>query len=588
MANKCKFPHADEAAQYALDVVTGRVIACKWVRLAAARHLDDLEQQDDPCFPYYFDAAGTDSFCAFVELMPHIKGKWEGSCIVMEPWQKFTFGIPFGWKKKSNGKRRYRELYIEIPRKNGKSPMGACIGNYMLTADGEPGAEVYSGASTERQAWEVFGPARLMSKKRQDYQRAFNLDVSAKSITIQDTASKFLPIVGKPGDGSSPHCALVDEFHEHDGPELYDTMKTGMAAREQPMLVVITTAGMNSSGPCYDQHCEVIKMLEGSVDKPGLWGVIYTLDKGDDWADLSLWPKANPNYNISVFEDFLIEQHREALQRTDRQNIIKCKHLNLWSNAAIGWINMHKWNSCADKSLKIDDFWGCRCFTGIDLASKVDLVAMMFLFEVLPSHAFARFTGKEYVLFGKYYLPEETIELPENSDYRKWRDLGLITQTPGARTDFAYIEDDLKRMLGRHDLLVVNGPEETPEQVLVFNIVELGYDQREAEYLMQNIREWAPFECVEVPQSPAHMSEPMKEFEALYMSGRLRHDDNPVLNWQAGNVIQRRSRNKSYYPAKERAKDKIDGIVASVTALSRAMTMQEENLYETQRGFKWL
>lgn len=431
-----KYPHTQAANRYAQDAISGHVDVCRFVRLAAERHLNDLERQKDEDFPYYFDPKGTDDLCAFIELMQHTRGEWTGKRITLEPWQKFTFGIPFGWKKKKDGKRRYREMYVEVPRKNGKSIMGAGIGNYMLTADGELGAEVFSGASGERQAWEVFGTARLMALHNGDYREAFGLHVGAKNISILDTASRFEAVIGRPGDGSSPHCALVDEFHEHSGPDLYDTMKTGMGARSQPMLVCITTAGTDTSGPCYTKRSEGIKLLEGALDNPAWWVVIYTIDMDDDWTDFAVWRKANPNLEISLYEDDLLSAYTTAMQTASEQNIIKCKRLNVWSSAAVGWINMAKWGLCADPALKMDDFKGQPCWVGVDLASKVDLTAMMFLFKVRPESDFARFLKADYVLFGKYYLPEETIERPENSRYRQWRDMGLLTSTPGARTAF--------------------------------------------------------------------------------------------------------------------------------------------------------
>ena len=269
---------------------------------------------------------------------------------------------------------------------------------------------------------------------------------------------------------------------------------------------------------------------------------------------------------------------------------------------------MAKWQECAVPSMRMEDFMDCECWVGVDLASKIDLAAMMFLFRVPASHKFAEFVKSEYALFGKYYLPEETVERPENAPYRRWRDQGVLTVTPGARTDFTYLENDLKILAGRFDLLsaellkeqaasvspeaaaaaetwlaICEGDSEAEKdrrkQALLtefaslpkYNFQELAYDPREAEYLMQNIREWASFECVEVGQSPSNISEPMKEFEALYLSGKLKHNGCPMLKWQASNVIRKNSSNKSYYPAKQKPANKIDGIVAAIMALARAM-----------------
>ncbi len=449
--------------------------------------------------------------------------------------------------RKADGLRRFREIYAEIPRKSGKSVLGACLGLYMFAADGEPGAEVYSGATSEKQAWEVFGPARQMCLKNPSFVSHFGIHVGAKNLHILDNASKFEPVIGKPGDGASPHCAIVDEYHEHQTPDLYDTMLTGMGARSQPMLAVITTAGVDTSGPCYAKRDEAVKVLEGTLENDQLFAIIFTIAEDDDWTNWSSWEKANPNLGVSIYPDFLQARRKEALQIASRQNILKCKHLNVWSNAGSAWINMVKWNACrADVSL--DDFAGEPCWVGVDLASKVDLTAMVLLLR----------RGDEFYLFGRHYLPAETVNLPENAHYQRWTAEGHLVATPGARTDYHYLMDDLLAYADR------------------FSIRELAYDPREAEMLMQEIRERVSFPCIEINQSPALISEPMKEFEALYLSGKLHHDGDPLLAWQAANVVLRSTRTKAYYPGKERAENKIDGIVAAIMALSRAMLHAEE------------
>jgi len=541
-------PFVTAANRYARDVVRGKIAACASVRQACGRHLDDLERSKAKDYPFRWDREAAERICRFASNMVHVKGReWAGKHIVLEPWQCFILAVAFGWVRKTDGLRRFREIYAEIPRKSGKSVLGACIGLYMFAADGEPGAEVYSGATSEKQAWEVFGPARQMCLKNPSFVSHFGIHVGAKNLHILDNASKFEPVIGKPGDGASPHCAIVDEYHEHQTPDLYDTMLTGMGARSQPMLAVITTAGVDTSGPCYAKRDEAVKVLEGTLENDQLFAIIFTIDEDDDWTDWASWEKANPNLGVSIYPDFLQARRKEALQIASRQNILKCKHLNIWSNAGSAWINMVKWNACrADVSL--DDFAGEPCWVGVDLASKVDLTAMVLLLR----------RGDEFYLFGRHYLPAETVNLPENAHYQRWTAEGHLVATPGARTDYHYLMDDLLAYADR------------------FSIRELAYDPREAEMLMQEIRERVSFPCIEINQSPALISEPMKEFEALYLSGKLHHDGDPLLAWQAANVVLRSTRTKAYYPGKERAENKIDGIVAAIMALSRAMLHAEE------------
>ena len=247
------------ATQYACDVVDGRIAACKWARLACQRHLNDLARTS---WQYTFNPELTDvngklyypveRICKFAQMLPHIKGDWaaRGERIRLEAWQVFVLASIFGWVHRDTRRRRFRIADLYVPRKNAKSTIAAVIGAYMLAADGEYGAEVYSGATSEDQAYEVFRPARLMAATTPEYCKHYGVTVNISNLAIVSTNSKFEPVIGKPGDGASPSCAIVDEYHEHKTSALYDTMETGMGARSQPLLLIITTAGSDISGPC--------------------------------------------------------------------------------------------------------------------------------------------------------------------------------------------------------------------------------------------------------------------------------------------------------------------------------------------------
>lgn len=557
--------YAERATKYAQDVAKGRVRAGLGVRLACARHLADLERQKDASWPYAWEPEKGNRICRFAENMVHIKGKWAGQLIRLEDWQCFVLAVPFGWARKSDGLRRFREVYGEIPRKNGKSMLGAIVGLYLSFADSEPGAEVYSGATTLEQALEVFRPAWMMVDKNPEFRGHFGLELGGTSknpgpIYCMKDGSRFAPVVGQPGDGASPHGAIVDEYHEHPTPDLYDTMKTGMGARLQPMMVVITTAGVDTSAPCFEHRGRVLDVLKGTVTNEELFGIIFGVDEKDDWKDFDVWRKANPNLGVSVFEDYLRGQHRDALQSASKQNILLTKHLNKWMNAGRAWMNMTKWEACARPGMRLEDFRGRRAWVSLDLASKVDIAAAVAVIE----------DGDGWAMLCKAYLPEATVELPHNAHYRAWQAQGFLTVTDGARTDFQRIEDDLR------------------EWSEVLAVQELPFDPREASYLIQQIQTWASFECVEVPQAPAHMSEPMKELEGLVAAGKLAHPDDPVFNWMMGNVVLKQARGggpvKYFYPAKEREAAKIDGPVALIMALKRALAGggYEPSIYENE------
>ncbi|PRD26039.1 UNVERIFIED_CONTAM: Putative terminase large subunit [Trichonephila clavipes] len=331
---------SDIARQYASDVVSGGIVACRYVKLACQRFLNDLERQDDDDWTYVFDEAKADRAVKFMQLMPHTKGKWSASKskLVFEPWQVFIEANIFGWVKKDTGKRRFREAYEEIPRKNGKSARLAARGIYLFAADGESGAEVYSGATTEKQAFEVFRPAWMMAHKLENLRNRFGIELSGNQknpgpMFVMEDMSKFETVIGNPGDGASPHAALVDEYHEHDTDALVDTMQTGMGAREQPLLSIITTSGSNLGGPCYEKRRDVIRILEGQTIDETIFGIIYTIDEDDSWDDPASLIKANPNYGVSVFPDFLLAQLQQAKRSASKQNAFRTKHLNQWVGA---------------------------------------------------------------------------------------------------------------------------------------------------------------------------------------------------------------------------------------------------------------
>jgi phage terminase large subunit-like protein len=305
---------------------------------------------------YRYDVAKADHVCSFIEKLPHTKGQWarkrpgQSNRIELEPWQLFIVCSIFGWVEKETGFRKYSEAYICVPRKNAKSTLAAAIGLYMLCADGEYGAEIYSGATKEKQAMEVFRPALLMAKKTPQLHKWFGVECAVKSIYREEDGSRFEPVVGNPGDGASPSCAIVDEYHEHETTILHDTMQTGMGAREQGLLLVITTAGSNIDGPCHILQGDVEKMLDGLIEDENLFGIIYTVTVPEElvgtpegenfWKTEAALRMANPNYGVSVFAEFLLKSLRQAIQSAHKQNVFKTKHLNIWVNAATAWMNM--------------------------------------------------------------------------------------------------------------------------------------------------------------------------------------------------------------------------------------------------------
>jgi phage terminase large subunit-like protein len=536
--------YASVAEQYARDIVAGAIPANKWVRLACQRHLDDLQWQSDDTFKFRFDAKAAAKVCAFIELMPHTKGKWaaEQKTLVMEPWQVFLTCVAFGWKRKKDNLRRFRRVLLLVPRKNGKSAWAAAVGNYMFAADGEHGAEVYSGATTEKQAWEVFRPARSMALKRPDLCGHYGIGVNASNMHILRNESRFEPLIGKPGDGASPSCAIVDEYHEHDTDQMFDTMETGMGAREQPLMLVITTAGDNIAGPCYQMQDEAQKALEGTRQDDETFALIYGVDDGDDWTDPAILRKANPNFGVSVGEDFLLARQKEAMSSPRKAGVFKTKHLNVWVQSRAAYFNIAKYQAAADPSLTLDAFVGQECIIGVDLAEKRDLTAVELLFR----------HGAGFARFGRYYAPEETIEQPENEHFRTWRDSGRLIQTDGAVTDDREILADILEDLRR------------------FQVREVAFDPWHSRQMAVELME-AGVSCVEFGNRPSNMNEPMRGLDAHIAAGTLHHDGDPAFTWMLSNVVNASRTSDLHRPGKERAANKIDGPVACMMALGRWM-----------------
>lgn len=556
--------HAARAEWYARGVIAGTVPAGRWVRAAAKRHLDDLKKSTRRAFPYKFDPDRGARVCRFIEQLSHTKGKWAAKQerIKLEPWQCFLVVVLFGWLRKTDGKRRFRSAYWEIPRKNGKSLLAAGIGLYMLLADGEFGAEVYSGATTEKQAWEVFKPAKLMLERNEALRERLGASVWAKALVVEKNGSKFEPIIGNPGDGSSPSCAIVDEFHEHATPDLRDTMETGMGAREQPLLLMITTAGYNIAGPCHEQHDEACKILEGTLENDGLFACIFGIDPADDWADPWALIKANPNFGVSVDADFLRSQQRQAMQNPLQQNKFKTKHLNVWTSVLAGVMNMQQWHACADPLLDEDELAGCECWIAADLASKLDLCAEQRLYRRM-SH------GKpHYYLFGRYWLPEAAVEDPgpNAAHYAKWVKLGLLTQTEGATVDFEAVTEQLIA-----DCKAVHAR-------------EFVYDPFNATQVAQDVIA-SGAKAVEFIQVPVNFAVPLDELLTAVRDGRFHHDGNEITAWCMSNMVARPAKKGLVSPIKAKAHQKIDGAIAAIMAIGRACATDGEKPKEHKLFF---
>lgn len=536
------------ALAYAQDVVSGAIAACKWARLACKRHLDDLAAAEASGFAFEFDAARANLACNFCELFQHVRGPKARNNIELEPWQIFIAASVFGWIRKDTHARRFRKAYNEVPRGNGKSTFSAVIGLYCLAADNELGAQVFSVATTREQARIVFDEAQSMAEASAGFRRKLRVRVDAHAIVRVDTRSKFKALSADSGtlDGLNTHLAIVDEIHAHKTRDLYDVIETSTAKRLQSLIWIITTAGSDQAGVAYELRTYLTKILDGVFRDDSFFGVVYTIDEGDDWKDPQCWVKANPNWDVSVMPDVFGQLALKATRTPSAVNAFKTKHLNVWTNADVSWMDMEAWRRGVNRELTEDDFAGERCWGGIDLASKVDIAPLVKIFR-------RTIDGEtHYYCFMKAWLPEVAIEASSNSQYQGWAASKLLSVTPGNVIDYAEIEEELDTWPGR------------------FEVAGVAYDPFQAtQFAVRMVAKGFPM--IEVRATVQNFSEPMKALDALVRSGRFHHDGNPVLEWMVSNVVCHTDKKENIYPNKQTAQNKIDGVVAIIMALSRVL-----------------
>lgn len=543
------------AVGYAQRVIDGREVAGRYERLFCERFLRDLDRQGTEGFPYVIDEVKGSRECRFIELMPHIKGDWarpvyeDGklryATIVLEDWQVAIEFQIFGWVHQATGKRRFRRSYEEIARKNAKSTRLAARELYMLTADGEPGAQCYSAATTGKQARELFDVAREMTSRETEFQARFGVEPRVNDITVRGTASTFQPLNAQAGtlDGLNVHGGAVDEVHAHKTRKLWDVLDSATGARSQPLLSAITTAGWDRSGICYELRDYTIKVLEGVQTDESWFGVIYTIDEGDVWHDPKVWRKANPNLGISVNPDDLADACNKARATPSAQSNFLTKHLNVWVSSSSAWMQVERWNACGDAKLAAKDFAGCKCWIGLDLAEKNDFAAAVLVFE----------RNGEFFAIPRLYLNEQAIATSGNAHLQGWARSGYIITNPGNVTDFDRIAADLRHDCELHD------------------VQEIPYDPALSRYFATKlVEEGLPM--VEIRQAPLFFTQPVIQVENLVLEAKLHHDANPVMAWMISNVEVTISKfNGLRHPTKGRPQNKIDGPLALFLGLGRAL-----------------
>ena len=528
--------------EYISDVSTGKITVCKKVKLAVQRHVDDLKQAEKGGFPFYFDHQKAQTAIIFFTQLTHTKGKLAGTQFKPEPWQQFIIAMIYGWRRNDNGTRRFRRAYIQIARKNGKTFLSSGVALYDLVT--EKGAEVYSAATKRDQALRCFQDAKntiKYSKTLRKYVQMYAHALKCKDGTMQALSSDSHTL-----DGLNPSCAIIDEYHAHKTDELLNVIETGMSARTQPLLFIITTAGNDRNVPCYEEYERCSKILERArgYENEEYFCMIFELDKRDDWKNEKNWYKANPNLGVSVEIDDLRMKYQNALQKSTDEASFRTKNLNEWLNVADVWINATRWNKCI-KRFNEERLLGLPCYGGIDLSKRLDFTAFTWYFLLENGKRYA----KHY-----FFIPEGQIENKMRGDsylIRQWIKEGYIFATPGETVDYSFmfnkiIEDSKK-----------------------YNVQEIAFDRNLAEHLIQDLAD--TFTMVDFNQSLTGMSEPSKDWEQLIADGNL-IDNNPVMAWMVSCCTVKPDANGNIKPIKPdtmKSTKRIDGVITSIMANNR-------------------
>ncbi len=511
---------------------------------------------------YWFDEEAAQRAVSFFEgYLRHSKGKWAGYNFELLPWQKRIIGDVFGWKR-PDGLRRYRTVYIEVPRKAGKSTLAAGIALYLLFADGEPGAEIYSAAVDRAQAAIVFETAKQMvlasvalKKRAQIYKR---------SIVVPPTGSSYhvLSADAPSKHGLNAHGIIFDELHAQPNRELWDVLTTSTGAREQPLIVAITTAGYDRQSICWEQHEYALKVRDGIIQDPTFYPAVFAADEEDDWTKPEAWRKANPSLGVTVKEGFYEQEVKKALEMPSYENTVKRLYLNIWTQQVDRWISLQLWDENAGLVVE-DELKGRLCYGGLDLSSVSDVTAWVLVFPHEDGPEMAD-------ILARFWVPEARLYDTQNryrAQYQAWAKGGWIKTTPGGAVDYSFIK---KQIL---------------QDAQAFRLVDLNIDRLfQAHQLATELADEG-LTVVGMGQGFISMAAPMKELERRLLARKLRHGGNPVLRWMADNVAVKQDPAGNLKPDKASSQGKIDGIVALVMALDRAMRHEvpDRSVYE-ERG----
>ena len=552
----------------------------------------DLNRWESPDGLYYYDTAAADKAAEFFPtFLEHHKGEFAGLPFTLLPYQEFLIIRPlFGWKRVADGLRRFRKVFLAVPKGNGKSPLGAGIGLYLTFCDGEPGAEVYVAAADRDQAAIVFDTSRYMVEANQDLNEMGS--VYRRSITVPSTNSvyKVLSSEVRSKHGPNIHGLIVDEFHAQPTRELYETLYRGTVKRRQPVVFIPTTAGDDDESICFEEWEYAKQVIDEPARDVTYLPIIFEASKDDDWKDPAVLARVNPGLGVTVKRDALEAECIAAQNEPRKLNDYLRFHLNRWVNQAVSWIPVDWWDGCK-ADLDLEALTSLSVFGGLDLAQKYDLAAFVLVFvephegeaievEVVSGEqdepepvTRSMSLNFDVSIVPYFWIPEDTMRERIKQDrvpYDQWQKKGLLTATEGNVIDYDRILRD------------ITGP--IAEQFPLLAEAEIGYDPAFATDIAVKLQNHG-YTMVEIPQNYRHFSEPCHIMEAMIKGGRVHHDGHRVLRWNIENVAVKRDDAGRLRPVKpRRAAKRIDGVVAALMGLARAMVAP----LETDTGVDFL
>ena len=567
----------EELIQYAKDCINDTKHCCQKHRWACERFLRDISREGTDEFPYIFDDAKAERFYKWASLHKHTKGVLVNTPIIFTPIQRFIFGNIYGWVHKDTGYRRFTKAYWQVGRKNAKSQSLGLVGDYELMALGEDNSEVYIGATKTLQAKIIYNEVIAMLKKssalfKGKWKEAYSTIVHIKSNSIMRALSKD---DGKTGDGLNPQCGLIDEYHAHPTDEILEVIKTGMIARRQPLLFIITTAGNNLGGPCYRiEYPLVSKILNPDIefDIPDYFCMVNELDRDeegnliDDINDEECWIKANPiaaTYEVGLKN--IRSNYMSAIESPEKMASFMTKNMNIWvKQSAQSYIDMAKWkvrgrlNEDFENDLGIS-LYGYDAYVGIDVSKTIDLTAAGIVIPVDINNS------KKFITLAHGFIPEETVQTKERTDkipYRLWSERGWLTITPGEIVDYRFMTKWIEETLNKYGL----------------NIKDVCYDPYNATHYTQELESNKGWGIVEIRQGIITLSEPTKSFRAETYQGNILHPANELLDWAISNAVTKVDAQENIMLDKAKSTERIDPIAAVINAYTRAKVAADDDL----------